>query len=1804
MKKKASIQESNSSEEFIRLRGAAVHNLKGIDLDLPKNSFIVFSGVSGSGKSSLAFDTLYSEGQRRYVESLSSQMRRHLDSLRKPDIVSLDGLSPTIAIEQKTAGKNPRSTVGTMTEIYDHLRVLYARLATPFCPVSGKPLAPLSREELAWKIKKNYKLQAITLMAPVAEKKRAEFESERIAWLAAGYLRVFVDGELKSSDEPWNLDPEASHNISLVIDRLVCHESETGRLFESLFKALELTEGLVQVMTKEGKIELFSTHAYSEESGLSYRPLEPEDFSFNNEKGMCSKCQGLGWATEWDLKVAIDENKSLAQDCCKIASSYQTVRNFNIFNNLARIFGFSVHTPWNKLSQKAKDIILYGASEKWLRMEFVNPNNGYRWQDRISWTGILAECTTRYTSYKSERAKEAMRPYLKEGVCSGCLGDRINPYARHAKWAGLTLPSFCRLSISEALEFLKNKKLSEREDAIGRELIASITKRLQFLEGVGLGYMSLDRTAPTLSGGEAQRVRLSSQIGSGLVGVTYILDEPSIGLHASDNEKLVKTLRRLRDNGSNLIVVEHDEETILSADHIVDFGPGAGSEGGKILYNGPAETFLDCKESITAAYLSGRQTLSGRKARKESKRGPFIKIKKASHNNLKKIDVTFPLGRFVVVTGVSGSGKSSLVSETLYSALANHYHGAELKIGRHEGIEGLEHLDKIIAVDQSPIGRLPRSNPATYVKVFDDIRELFSLLPESRAAGYDAGRFSFNVKEGSCSHCQGLGVIRLDMDFLEDEYVICPKCEGEQFDASTLSITYKGHNIRSVLKMSVDEAAELFKDQPKIASKLSLLSRVGLGYLPLGQPSPYLSGGEAQRIKLARELIRPPSGRTLYILDEPTTGLHLHNIGQLLEVLQQLVDRGNSVIMIEHHLEVIRQADYLIEIGPCGGAKGGYLVASGSPGALAKIDCPTGKMLRKKLKIYTDSKKKEVSHPHISISRARQNNLKDVSVEIDRHKITTIVGPSGSGKSSLAMETLYASGQRKYVDCLSAYARQFVKPCKEPRVERVEGLSPCVCVETRANSGNARSTLGTLTEIYDYLRLLFTRVGVAYCPKSLERIESVDRHWIKQKISELKAGTKLQILAPFEERHSSSEMVKKLMRLGFSRIRLNGALYDVDESLESILKKVEGKRYKLEVVIDRIKAHETEVSRLDNSLALAEDLGKGQLAFHIFEEKGERDFWINMGFCVPSTGESYPSLTPQLFAFNTREGWCLTCHGIGEVENFKATENDNQKEVCPDCQGSRLNPLASHVRVAGKTMSELVHMPLTKLHSFIENLRESLSQHQENSSEAVLRDVAYQLFARIGFLLDVGLGYLQLGRSSTTLSGGEIQRTRLAAQLGSGLSGIAYILDEPSTGLHAQDTQNLLKALEKLKNLGNTLVIVDHQRDLILASDHIIEMGPGAGHEGGRVLNKLTSQELTYSNSPLVTDLLKPLEFKKKVREPTDFLEILGAKVFELKNIDVKIPLGVLAAVTGVSGSGKSTLVETVIANLSKMAPKGRNPARKAFKHKYAQIVGLDKFDTVDYIDSEPLGLTSRSDVGSYIELQPKIRELFAKIPEAKSLGLKPGAFSPNTKSGMCTACHGHGFKTVDLRFLPPVELPCTNCQGLRLNPLSLSVQYKGYNFGQLLKKSAKELLGIIGAQIPIARRLQALVDVGLGYLPIGFETAHLSIGESQRLKLATRLGKMRKKTLFLLDEPCKGLGPSDIAKVQMCLNRLVDAGHSVLVIEHQVNFIASCDFLIEMGPGSGANGGMIVASGKPRELAQKSLGATGHYLKRYLEKK
>lgn len=936
-------------KHYITIKGAKEHNLKNIDLKIPRDELVVVTGLSGSGKSSLAFDTIYAEGQRRYMESLSSYARQFLGQAEKPDVDKIEGLSPAISIDQKSTNRNPRSTVGTVTEIYDYLRLLYARIGIPHCPKCGREIKRQTVDQMVDIIMDLPEGTKFQLLAPVVRGRKGRHEKVLAQTKRSGYVRVLVDGSMYDLEEEITLDKNKKHDISVVVDRLVVKKGVERRLNDSIEAVMKLAEGLMIVDVIGGRPINLSSSFSCPDCGISIDEIEPRSFSFNNPFGACPSCFGLGYKMEFDLDLMIpDQNISIADGAivvlgwqsCTDKKSYTRA----ILDALAQEYNFDLTVPFNKMTEEARNIILYGTNGHEVKVHYKG-QRGEGIYD-VAFEGLIRNVQRRYREVGSESVKEEYESFMTITPCDDCMGQRLKKESLAVTVADKNIYELTQMSIDHLLDFLENMELTDRQQFIGAAILKEVKARLHFLQDVGLNYLALYRATGTLSGGEAQRIRLATQIGSGLVGVAYILDEPSIGLHQRDNDKLIATLKHLRDLGNTLIVVEHDEDTMLAADHIVDVGPGAGEMGGEIIAQGTAAQIMKNKKSITGAYLSGRIKIPVPETRKEPT--GWITVKGARTNNLKNIDVPFPLGVMTCVTGVSGSGKSSLVNEIMYKHMARELNRARIKAGDHDGIEGLEQLDKIIDIDQSPIGRTPRSNPATYTGVFDMIRDLFAGTKDAKSRGYKKGRFSFNIAGGRCEACRGDGIVKIEMHFLPDVYVPCEVCNGKRYNRETLEVTYKGKNIFDVLDMTVDEACEFFENVPSILRKIETLKEVGLGYVKLGQPSTTLSGGEAQRVKLATELSRRSTGKTIYILDEPTTGLHFADVHKLVEILRRLSEGGNTVVVIEHNLEVIKTADYIVDIGPEGGDGGGTVVAAGTPEQIAKVEeSYTGQFLKR-----------------------------------------------------------------------------------------------------------------------------------------------------------------------------------------------------------------------------------------------------------------------------------------------------------------------------------------------------------------------------------------------------------------------------------------------------------------------------------------------------------------------------------------------------------------------------------------------------------------------------------------------------------------------------------------------------------------------------------------------------------------------------------------------------------------------------------------------------------------------------------------
>ena len=1828
-------------DEFIDIRGAREHNLKDIDLKLPKNKLIVFTGVSGSGKSSLAFDTIYAEGQRRYIESLSAYARQFLGQLEKPDVDFIGGLSPSISIDQKSRGHNPRSTVATITEIYDYLRVLFARVGIPHCLQCGRTVGAQTAEAIIDQIVNLQPRTRILILAPIVSGRRGEYREDLLDTLKAGFIRARIDGQIYELSDDIQLDRNQRHHIEIVVDRIIVKPDNRSRIAEAVESALRIGNGRLITNVVEGQPDagdlLYSKDYTCVHCNISYEPPAPRHFSFNSPAGMCLNCKGLGTKTEMSPDLVVpDPTKSIREGAIVFWRRLETLQTAHLAASLAEHFGFSLDTSWEQLTDEQKQIILYGTGKD--KIPFVyQSRRRRRYKYKMVFEGAIPTEERKYFQATSEIMKRHLSKYMVSGVCPDCDGTRLKPVVKSVTIDEKSILDVVEMTVGDCLKFFEKLQLPEREAFIATDLLKEIKGRLWFLMNVGLHYLTLNRTAPTLSGGESQRIRLASQIGAGLRGVIYVLDEPSIGLHPRDNAHLLTTLKHLRDQGNTVIVVEHDEDTMWAGDAIVDFGPGPGIKGGEIVAIGSPTEIAARSTSLTAQYLRGEQQIEIPNER----RWPgsrWLEICGARHHNLKDIDVRIPIGRFICVTGVSGSGKSSLINDTLYQALARDLMKANAQPGEYTEIRAIvaeeetegeplpnphhtssppieEVIDKVIDIDQTPIGRTPRSNPATYTKVFDRIRALYAELPDSKMRGYKQGRFSFNVKGGRCEACEGNGAKRVEMHFLADVWVKCNVCQGKRYDDETLQAKYRGKSITDVLDMDVQEALAHFANVPQIASVLQTLHDVGLDYIKLGQPALTLSGGEAQRIKLARELAKRSTGKTLYILDEPTTGLHFDDVKKLLEVLHRFVDAGNTVVVIEHNLEVIKTADYLIDLGPEGGHEGGYVVATGMPEEVATVEeSYTGQVLKPVLthgsaQDSTPPDSRFTFHPSqseqstiresegayqldalkcISVRGAQEHNLKNVNVDIPHRQFTTFTGVSGSGKSSLALDTIYAEGQRRYIESLSAYARQFLGQLEKPKIEKIEGLSPAIAIEQKAPSKNPRSTVGTVTEIYDYLRVLYARIGVPHCPTCGAEIGAQSVQQIVDKIMALPSDTRLYVLSSLSLRANEDypDAFRRLQRDGYVRVEIDGEIYPIAQ-VPKIGKSI---KHDVKIVVDRLALSSDEQGRLAEAVETATRQSGGTVVASIMEgrEQEAASFIFSEHFaCVPC-GLSFPELTPRHFSFNSPLGQCKQCEGIGLTFSGRV--------VCKECEGTRIQPLAGGVTLNKRTIAEVTAMSIGDATEFFCQL--DLPAHQMEIGRELLKEIRN----RLQFLFDIGLHYLTLNRPAPTLSGGEMQRIRLASQLGSGLTGVTYILDEPSIGLHRRDHERLLGALKRLRDLGNSVLVVEHDLETMLASDHILDFGPRAGKLGGEIVATGSPTEIQRNQKSLtgryLTGTLKIEPPAKRRTGKGEWLEMVGVQTNNLQKIDVKIPLGTLTCVTGVSGSGKSSLVEETL-----YPALASNLTRTRLRTgKYRRINGLENLDKVINIDQQPIGDTPRSNPATYTDLFTKIRYLFADLPDAKVRGFDSRRFSFNQKTGQCETCRGHGYNKIEMHFLADVWVKCETCSGTGYNHETLQIRYKGRNIAEILEMTVQEARDHFHSVPSIHKPLQMLYDVGLDYIELGQPATTLSGGEAQRVKLARELAKRSTgRTIYIMDEPTTGLHFDDVQKLLMVLNQLVDKGNTIVIIEHNMDVIKCADWIIDLGPEGGEDGGSVVTMGTPEEVTGVEESHTGRFLQKAL---
>ena len=1914
------LHSKEASVQSIRLFGVRQNNLKGFDLDLPVGKFIAVTGLSGSGKSSLVFETLHAEGQRRYVETFSPYIRQFLDMLDRPTVGAIENIRPSIAIQQSNTVKTSRSTVGTMTELCDFFKVWFCHVAELFDPDTGQKVEDDDPQSIWKKLLAAFPGKHALLTFKINRPQQLSWQEIFRSLLGQGYARILADSEILRLEDgdPGNLE---TPNIYVIQDRIAIEARCQTRFLEGAETALHFGKGEIHLFNSEGhRLAHYSEGLHSPATGRRFRPSQPAQFSFNSPVGACPRCRGFGRIIEIDYDLVIpDRRRTLKEGVVRAFQGHVYSESQRDLITAAKRARIPLRTPFQDLNPDQQAFViegdpLYEKGGRRLPGAWYGVRRFFQWLEGNTYKMHVRVFLSKFRAYTR---------------CPGCDGNRLQREALNWKWQGHTLPELYRHPVSDLLRLIKNSGESTSNHQVNMAL-ESMVSRLSYLDQVGLDYLTLDRTSRTLSGGEVERVNLTSCLGTSLVDTIFVLDEPSIGLHSRDINRLIGILRRLTDQGNTVVVVEHDESIIGAADHVIELGPKPGALGGSLTFCGTFESLVTHENSLTGDYLSGRRTIalpSGRRPvsekpagdigpGRESKSTAWIRFSRVSKHNIQDLDFAFPLQRLVCLSGVSGSGKSTLLDNVIYQGLHNQRGRAVRDPARIDSIAADLDFSEIVLVDQSPISRTPRSNPALFVEAWDPIRELYARSEPAKTAGLTASAFSFNSGLGRCENCQGLGYERIEMQFMADIFVRCPICDGKRFRNEVLAVKWNDKSVAGLLELTVDDAIGFFGAIPKIRHRLASLQEVGLGYLSLGQPLNTMSGGESQRLKLVRYLARFGSSEkhALILLDEPTTGLHRHDVGRLITVLQRLVEHGHSLVVIEHHLDILKCADWVLEMGPEAGAHGGSIIYSGTPEGLAADAAPTTPYLKAMLRrsrsdrspihfSNSSSDRDLTTHPEafptvaaeergrffsstnnsLQLVGAREHNLKNFSLSLPHREIAVVTGVSGSGKSSLAFDIIFAEGQRRYMESMSPYARQFVEQLPRPDIDQLSGIPPTVAIEQRVTHGTRKSTVATITEVAQYLRLLFARVGIQHSPRTGEPVVSLNR-------SALRNGLRatLQTLGRRGIRHLllcaslmrgrkghhqpladwASEHDYELLRVdgeftpiaGFQRldryrehdIELALAKLRLTDCGDGRKRQDNGGRiarqaaYNIET--ESLKRHTA--ASLDDILDEALRLGKGSC--FLASISGRVLAWFSTQRTDPATGEAFPDLDPKHFSWNSKRGWCGKCRGFGRLlhwmkDDDKFDEIDGDDELdhgapCPACNGERLNPVSRSVKLhlsSGQALSlpRLLALTPSELLDALQNL------DLDERGDAILLEVMPEIRERLRFMQSVGLGYLSLDRATATLSGGEAQRIRLAAQLGSNLSGVLYVLDEPSIGLHARDNERLLKSLRALRDKGNTLLIVEHDEDTMRLADRIVDLGPGAGVHGGEVLANGSLEDILknqrsltgrYLKSGIVHPLrgsrrpLPPAFSRRRAPRPKDWLEIKRATLRNLKQLDLNLPLRRLIMVCGISGAGKSTLVRDLLKPACAFSSKlgidflpGRQARAAGIvqskgdrRHPFRHVRNGHLFRHVLEVDQRPIGKTARSTPATYIGAFDIIRGFFATLPEARILGHQPGTYSFNTKDGRCEKCKGAGRIKLKMSFMPDTYMNCDGCQGRRFGGELEAIRWRDKNIADILEMTFEEAAAFFDFHAKLKAMLDLMVATGLGYLTLGQSSPSLSGGEAQRLKLVSELAKglpsyrdksrgLANHNLYILEEPTIGLHLSDCERLIELLHRLVDQGHTVIVIEHHVDLIAEADYVVEIGPEGGEAGGELLYQGDIEGLLEVRNSPTVPFLRKVLSK-
>ncbi len=1889
-------------KKTLRVEGARENNLKQITLSVPHDQLTVVTGLSGSGKSSLAFDTIYAEGQRRYIETFSPYTRQFFDKVKKPDVDAIHGVRPAVAIQQRTRITSSRSTVGSMTDINDYLKVLWANLATPVCSSCGielrryrpRELATLLTEWLHIRPHSTFLICGAISLSPAesrvspprktgASKKAKKTSAPKrlgtdISPLqvctelsALGFSRVFDPRSANTLqlDEISEMPVNEAQRALLVLDRVRAGSAKSPALTKRLTESIDQSYSLATHKLPSGArgLELcciveindeplthrpfltvlngpkqenqkpapFRLHEFApvfrcERGSFQIAPSRPSLFSFNNPVGACPDCKGFGKALTVDRSLCVpNPNLSLKEKAIQCWAGPGARIELKELLKFCQVENIPVDVPWKLLSDLDKEKIFTTKNK-----DFWGILPWFKWVER--------------KTYKMH-VRVFLSKYRTQVPCLTCEGTRLKPEALAYKLKGKNIHEIWNLPIAQVVKFVRSLQedsasLSNVPRAL-KDLFEALLARLSFLDDLGLSYLTLERQARTLSGGETQRVNLATALGSELVSTQFVLDEPSVGLHARDSARLIRAVRSLADRGNSVLVVEHDLEFIRSADHIIELGPRAGAEGGSVVFAGELQDWSGIKVSLP--HMASPDAF-------RSQPRTNLSFKNATARNLKGLSGEIPLQSFVCLTGVSGSGKSSLVSEVIVKSYERHKLGI-VEESNPGDCQGFEHLDQVLVIDQAPLAKSPRANIATYSGIWDSVRDLLAATDSAKSFALSKSSFSFNVDAGRCPECSGVGFIREDMQFLSDVYVPCELCLGKRFQQTVLDVQYSGKNVSEILGLSIEQCKSFFSSGSTIVSAASILCDLGLGHLTLGHPLSELSGGEAQRLKLvpvieaSRRAHLPSSKGTLLIFDEPTTGLHQHDVERLISVFSLLRSQGHSILCIEHNLSLIASADWLIDLGPEGGELGGQIVATGTPAEFlsdpilsrsytaqylksflndwgikgTSSDAPHHRHSTAKEKggaINGGQKSLPPTRPedrdHLRIRGATEHNLKNISIDIPLRRFVALTGVSGSGKSTLAKDIIYAEGQRRYLDCLSPYARQFIKELKKPDIEDIKNVMPTICVYQHTFQPSRLSTVGTMSEIYNFLRLLYAKTGVQHCPDHPDkRISPLSPEDIARTIRAMKEKS-VRVLAPIIKMKKGNHraVLERATSSELTQIRIDGVFLSPGTvQMSGGLEK--NKPHSIDFVLGKFNPAQVEDGIMTEMVAQALSLGGGNLI--VVKDKDEVIFSTER--TCPECKRGFFKPDPEDLSFNSKRGRCPSCDGSGKHSGKGGTLTNLP---CKECGGARLGPLGRNLRLDGRAIHEASALTPQELTAFIQTI--PFGEGHARIAEPVLRE----LLEKAETLVTIGLDYLSLSRDCNSLSSGELQRLRLATAMGSPLSGAMYIFDEPSAGLHPLDNRRVLGCLERLLDRDNSILMIEHDSDSIRSAEYIIDVGPGGGREGGNIVfegalpeflkhaDSITAQCLreesglgeenssifnpdcpsssaprTETHALAVPQAIKPIITKKNSKKlPPQVLtpavapnlSIRNASMHNIKGLSLVLPLGKLVAIAGVSGAGKSSFLHGIVSSVLRSSVKSKTH----WGTDYASLESNVEIERVLEVDQKPIGINSRSTPASYLKVFDDVRILFSSTNEAKARGWTPGFFSYNSGKGRCLACKGLGVIKLEMSFLPDARVECESCRGDRYADEALSVKYLGLSIADVLKLTFSEAKSVFANHRRIHHKLHLACELGLGYLTLGQSSASLSGGESQRLKLVAELATPRRgHTIYMLDEPTTGLHKADVQKLLHTLGDLVRLGNSVLVIEHDRDVILKADHVIEFGPGPGERGGTVVFQGDSKHL-------------------